>query len=214
MAESSSAPKNFALFDQDLDKTWENKFHEATALAIDTEAMGLVHGRDRLCLIQICDANDNVACIRIKKDQKSAPRLQKLLEASSIEKIMHFARFDVAALAHGLGINVDPIFCTKIASRLARTYSPRHGLKEVVMELAGVELDKQAQSSDWGKVETLDKSQLIYAANDTRYLIKARERLEEMLRREGRWEIAKNCFKCIPVMATLDRMHFNHVFEH
>ncbi len=214
MSQVNSTPANFKVFDQDLDLAWENRYEKASTLAVDTEAMGLIHGRDRLCLVQICDSQDNVACIRINKDQRSAPRLKKILESSSIEKIMHFARFDVAALAQGLDIKMNSIFCTKIASRLARTYSPRHGLKEVILELVGVELDKQAQSSDWGKMENLNESQLAYAANDTRYLIPARMRLEEMLRREGRWEIAQECFRCIPVLSNLDRMHFNHIFEH
>jgi len=109
---------------------------------------------------------------------------------------------------------VEPIFCTKVASRLARTYSPRHGLKEVVMELVGVELDKQAQSSDWGSVDALSDSQLAYAANDARFLLPARDRLEQMLRREGRWQLAQRCFGCIPVIAELDRLRFTHTFEH
>ncbi len=214
MKEFSSKPKKFAVFDEDIDIEWEALLQSSTELAVDTEAMGLIHGRDRLCLVQVCDTNDNVACIRIRKGQTSSPRLKKLMEHSSIEKVFHFARFDVAALATGLSINVNPIFCTKIASRLARTYSPRHGLKEVVMELVGIELDKQAQSSDWGKSEELSNEQLIYAANDTRYLLAAKHRLQEMLLREERWELAKSCFKCIPVMSTLDRMRFHQIFEH
>ena len=136
------------------------------------------------------------------------------MENRLVEKVFHFARFDVAALATGLGIKVDPIFCTKIASRLARTYSPRHGLKELINELVGVELDKQAQSSDWGRVEELSEKQLAYAANDVRYLLSAKEKLEVMLRREQRLELAKDCFKCIPVIAELDRNRFTQIFEH
>jgi len=214
MSNFASTPKSFLVFDSDIDSKCAELFKKASSLAIDTEAMGLIHGRDRLCLVQICDSADNVACIRIQLGQTNAPNLKALLENPSIEKVFHFARFDVAALSSSLGIEVMPIFCTKIASRLARTYSPRHGLKEVVMELVGVELDKHAQSSDWGRVDQLDESQLLYAANDTRYLIPARVRLEEMLRREGRWGLAQECFKCIPAMANLDRMHFNHIFEH
>ena len=214
MADFSQAPASFVVFDGDLDSDWANRYLRASAIAVDTEAMGLIHGRDRLCLVQICDPADNVACVRIGLGQTSAPRLQKLMEAPSVEKVFHFARFDVAALASGLGISVLPIFCTKVASRLARTYSPRHGLKEVVMELVGVELDKQAQSSDWGRVEELSDVQLAYAANDARYLLPARHRLEMMLRREGRWEIAQRCFSCIPVIAELDRLRFTHIFEH
>ncbi len=214
MTDFPSTPKSFTVFNGDLDEKSIQNFIQSSAIAIDTEAMGLIHGRDRLCLVQICDSEDNVACIRIGIGQQKAPKLQSLMENSSIEKIFHFARFDVAALATGLGIEVNPIFCTKIASKIGRTYSPRHGLKEVVMELVGLELDKQAQSSDWGRVEELSENQLAYAANDVRYLIPARNRLEEMLRREGRWELTERCFRCIPVMAELDRLRFNQVFEH
>jgi len=214
MAHFSTNPSNFAVFNEDLDAAWANRFEKSAALAIDTEAMGLVHGRDRICLVQICDPSDNVVCIRIGIGQTCAPRLKALMENSAIEKVFHYARFDVAALAKGLNIKVAPIFCTKIASKLARTYSPRHGLKEVISELVGIELDKQAQSSDWGKVGDLNEAQLAYAANDARYLLEARHCLENMLRREDRWELAKRCFDCIPVMAELDRLHFMHTFEH
>ncbi len=214
MAEFSPTPKSFSIFDQDLDKNITNHFSNTSAIAIDTEAMGLVHGRDRLCLVQLCDSDDNVACIRIGINQASAPKLQGLMENPNIEKVFHFARFDVAALASNLGIEVKPIFCTKIASKIGRTYSPRHGLKEVIMELVGVDLNKQAQSSDWGKVEELSESQLAYAANDVRYLLKAKQKLEVMLQREGRWQLAQRCFTCIPVIAELDRMRFSQIFEH
>lgn len=207
-------PARFAVFDRDLDAEWQALYGSVRALAIDTEAMGLVHGRDRLCLVQICDDHDHVACIRLQPGQQGAPRLKELLEDPGIEKVFHFARFDVAALAENLGIAVKPLFCTKIGSRLARTYAPRHGLKEVVNELVGVELDKQAQSSDWGRVEELTEAQLAYAAGDVRWLLPARDRLETMLRREGRWELAQNCFACVPVFAALDRQRFGSVFEH
>jgi ribonuclease D len=214
MAEAASAPREFAVFDGDLDAAWAERYSTARALAVDTEAMGLIHGRDRLCLVQLCDPDDHVACVRIGLGQTEAPRLKALMESSAVEKVFHFARFDVAALASGLGIAVQPIFCTKVASRLARTYTPRHGLKDLVMELVGVELDKQAQSSDWGRVEELTEAQLAYAANDARFLLPARDKLETMLRREGRWELATRCFPCIPVIADLDRLRFNQVFEH
>ncbi|MEB3176099.1 MAG: ribonuclease D, partial [Synechococcus sp.] len=203
-----SAPVNFAVFDGDLSDEWLAHYENAKALAVDTEAMGLIHGRDRLCLVQICDDQDRVCCIRIARGQGDAPRLKQLMEAPAVEKVFHYARFDVAALATGLGIAVNPIFCTKVASRLARTYSPRHGLKEVVNELVGVELDKQAQSSDWGRVEELTDQQLAYAAGDVRYLLPARDRLELMLKREERWALAERCFGCIPVLSDLDRFHF------
>ena len=214
MTEFSQAPKSFSIFNQDLDATSFNHFEQASEISVDTEAMGLIHGRDRLCLVQICDQEDNVACIRIDINQNSAPRLKVLFENTSIEKVFHFARFDVAALAHGLEIQVNPIFCTKIASKIGRTYSPRHGLKEVITELVGVELDKQAQSSDWGCLDGLSKKQLMYAANDVRYLLKAKEKLEQMLKREGRWELTQNCFRCIPVFAELDRLKYSQIFEH
>lgn len=214
MSMPTPKPLQFEVFDQDLDKTWTDLFSQSSSLAIDTEAMGLMHGRDRLCLVQICDSKDNVACIRIAINQNSAPNLKVLLENKSIEKIFHFARFDVAALAHGLGIKVNPIFCTKIASKIGRTYSPKHGLKELILDLVGIELDKRAQSSDWGKVDELTENQLLYAANDTRYLIKAKEYLQQMLIREGRWNIAKKCFLCIPTFSELDRLKYTNIFEH
>ncbi|MFO0037454.1 MAG: ribonuclease D, partial [Synechococcaceae cyanobacterium] len=137
MAQASASsslppPARFAVFDGDLDEDWLSLYSSARALAVDTEAMGLMHGRDRLCLVQLCDDHDQVVCIRLARGQADAPRLQALLENPAIEKVFHFARFDVAALAENLDIAVAPLFCTKIASRLARTYSPRHGLKEVV----------------------------------------------------------------------------------
>ena len=209
-----ASPTHFAVFDGDLSAEWFAHYKNAKALAVDTEAMGLIHGRDRLCLVQICDDQDRVCCIRIARGQSDAPLLKELMEATGIEKVFHYARFDVAALASGLSIEVRPVFCTKVGSRLARTYTPRHGLKDLVMELVGVELDKGAQSSDWGRVEELSDTQLAYAANDVRYLLPARRRLEQMLRREGRWDLAERCFRCIPVMAELDRLRFTQTFEH
>ncbi len=211
---SPTTPKSFYVFDNDLDTEITRKFSLQHALAIDTEAMGLIHGRDRLCLVQICDASDNVACIRIEQNQHFAPNLKSLMEDLAIEKVFHFARFDVAALASNLDIKVNPIFCTKVASKLGRTYSPRHGLKEVIMELVDIELDKQAQSSDWGKTKELSEKQLAYAANDVRYLLPAKKKLEDMLKRENRWELAQRCFSCIPVMSDLDINRFGNIFEH
>jgi ribonuclease D len=211
---AGSEPTRFAVLDGDLDAAWAERLGSSSALAVDTEAMGLVHGRDRLCLVQISDDQDQVCCIRIQRGQTSAPRLQQLMEAPSIEKVFHFARFDVAALGEGLGIAVQPVFCTKVASRLARTYTNRHGLKELVQELCGVELDKGAQSSDWGRVEELSDTQLAYAANDVRYLLAARARLVQMLEREDRLGLAQRSFACIPVIAELDRGRFGAIFEH
>ena len=214
MADPRPAPAEFVVFDGDLDADWTERYMKTSRLAVDTEAMGLIHGRDRLCLVQIADAEDRVSCVRIGLGQSEAPNLKRLMEAQAVEKVFHFARFDVAALASGLGIAVNPLFCTKVGSRLGRTYTPRHGLKDLVMELVGVELDKGAQSSDWGRVDELTDVQLAYAANDVRYLLPARERLEKMLRREGRWDLALRCFQCIPVMSELDRLRFHQTFEH
>ncbi|NDG75258.1 MAG: ribonuclease D [Synechococcaceae bacterium WB8_1B_136] len=211
---AGSSPARFAVLDGDLNAEWHALLGASSALAVDTEAMGLVHGRDRLCLVQISDDHDNVCCVRIQRGQTRAPLLQRLLEAPAIEKVFHFARFDVAALAEGLGIAVQPLFCTKVASRLARTYTNRHGLKDVVQELCGVELDKGAQSSDWGRVEELSEAQLAYAANDVRYLLAARDRLVQMLTREERLELAQRSFACIPVIAELDRGRYGAIFEH
>ncbi|MXY62144.1 MAG: ribonuclease D [Synechococcus sp. SB0665_bin_28] len=209
-----SQAAQFAVFDGDLSQEWASFYSGSDALAVDTEAMGLCHGRDRLCLVQIADRKDRVCCVRIARGQNQAPRLQQLMESDRIVKAFHYARFDVAALRQGLGIAVQPIFCTKIGSRLARTYSPRHGLKDMVQELCGVELDKAAQSSDWGRVDQLTERQLAYAANDVRFLLDAMDRLRHMLAREDRLELARRCFTCVPILAELDRQHFGNIFEH
>ena len=214
MSQHFNKPASFIICDEDLNEENFLQFKKASSLAIDTEAMGLIHGRDRLCLVQICDPDDNVTCIRIQLGQKSSPKLKELMEDPSIEKVFHFARFDVAALATNLDIQTNHIFCTKVASKIARTYSPRHGLKEVIMELVGVELDKQAQSSDWGKVDELTEKQLVYAANDVRFLLPAKNELQKMLIREERWDLAQRCFNCIPVMSELDRFRFTNTFDH
>ena len=214
MSQSPTEPKSFKVFNEDLDSETASKLNNEKAISVDTEAMGLVHGRDRLCLVQICDSEDNVICIRISIGQNRAPRLKEIMENNSIEKIFHFARFDVTALAVGLGIEVKPIFCTKIASKVARTYTNKHGLKDVVLEIAGIELDKQQQCSDWGKSDELSDAQLSYASNDTRYLIQVKEELKRVLIREGRWELANKCFECIPTISKLDILNYKHIFEH
>ncbi|HEY9895080.1 MAG TPA: ribonuclease D, partial [Candidatus Sericytochromatia bacterium] len=138
----------------------------------------------------------------------------RLLEAGSSVKVFHFARFDVATLYYHLAIAVKPLFCTKVASKLARTYTPKHGLKDLVQELEHVELDKSAQSSDWGNAANLSPEQLRYAANDVRYLLSARQKLIAMLKREERWSLAEQCFECIPTIAQLDLMQYQGLFEH
>jgi ribonuclease D len=205
---------DFQICDRDLSDTALSEYLNAEAIAVDTETMGLLPQRDRLCLVQLCDPEDRVTVIRIAKGQTEAPNLKRLMEAADIVKVFHFARFDIATLQHNLGIDVKPIFCTKIASKLARTYTNRHGLKDLVQELEQVELDKSAQSSDWGNAANLSDKQLRYAANDVRYLLSARQKLIEMLQREERWEVAQECFKCLPTIVSLDLLQFKDVFEH
>lgn len=206
--------EDFQVCDGDLSEALLAVYLQADAIAIDTETMGLLPQRDRLCLVQLCDPSGHVAALRIQRGQTAAPNLKHLLEASSITKVFHFARFDIATLRYHLDIHVNPLFCTKIASKLARTYSPRHGLKDVVQELAQVELDKTAQSSDWGNAANLSDEQLRYAANDVRYLLKIREKLTEMLKREERWELAQDCFQCLPTIVSLDLLQYQGIFEH
>ena len=205
---------NFQVCDRDLTEAILSNYLQGDSMAVDTETMGLLPGRDRLCLVKLSDPLGQVTAIRIHKGQQEAPNLKQLMEANNIVKVFHFARFDVAMLQHYLDIKVSPIFCTKIASKLARTYTSKHGLKDLVMELEKVELDKSAQSSDWGNAENLTEEQLNYAANDVRYLLSAREKLIKMLKREERWELAQQCFECLPVFVGLDLLQYKDIFEH
>lgn len=205
---------DFQVFDQDLSTARLDTYLNAEAIAVDTETMGLLPWRDRLCLVQLCDCDGHGSVVRIIKGQSIAPNLKTLMEQDTVTKVFHFARFDVATLSYHLGIEVNPIFCTKIASKLARTYTSQHGLKALVAELEGIELDKSAQSSDWGNVHQLNDEQLQYAANDVRYLLSARQKLIEMLKREERWQLAQDCFHCLPTIAMLDLLHYDKIFEH
>jgi ribonuclease D len=205
---------DFQVCDRDLSDAVLSQYLSAEAIAVDTETMGLYPLRDRLCLVQLCDAEGRVTVVRIAKGQKEANNLKKLLEATNVLKVFHFARFDIATLRYHLDIQVTPIFCTKIASKLARTYTNRHGLKDLVQELEQVELDKSAQSSDWGNAANLSQEQLRYAANDVRYLLSARQKLIEMLKREERWELAQASFQCLPTIVALDLLQFKDLFEH
>ncbi|MEM6837595.1 MAG: ribonuclease H-like domain-containing protein [Cyanobacteria bacterium P01_C01_bin.120] len=207
-------PDLFEVCDRDLSDALLERYLAATAIAVDTETMGLMPWRDRLCLVQLCDESGYVSVVRIELGQEAAPNLKKLLEMDKISKIFHFARFDLATLKHHLGIAVNPIFCTKVASKLSRTYSPKHGLKELVREVSGVELDKTQQSSDWGNAMNLSEEQLRYAANDVRYLHQIRQSLTEMLQREGRWQLALECFDCLPTFVALDLLQYPNIFEH
>ena len=206
--------QDFQVSDRDLSDAALEQYLESTAIAVDTETMGLLPQRDRLCLVQLCNLEGKVAAIRIAKGQADAPNLKKLLEAANVVKVFHFARFDLATLRANLGIQVQPVFCTKIASKLARTYTNRHGLKDVVQELEQVELDKSSQSSDWGNAASLSEAQLSYAANDVRYLLSVQQKLTEMLKREERWQIAQECFEFLPTIVSLDLLQFKDLFEH
>ena len=200
--------------ENDLTAELLNIYQNSKYLAVDTEAMGLYHGRDRLCLIQICNELNLTTCIKIQIGSREAPRIQSLLENEKIIKIFHYARFDIAALKCNLSIETQNIFCTKIASKLARTYTNKHGLKDLINELLGIELDKSSQSSDWGNEDNLSQDQINYAANDVKYLIKAMEKLTLILKREKRYEIAQKCFTAIPIHSELDIQHFINIFEH
>jgi len=205
---------DFQVCDRDISDEILAEYMNAEAIAVDTETMGLLPWRDRLCLVQLCDPQGRVTAIRITKGQESALNLQTLMEASSILKVFHFARFDIATLSYHLDIQVSPLFCTKIASKLARTYTNRHGLKDLIQELEQVELDKSAQSSDWGNAASLSEQQLRYAANDVRYLLSAQQKLITMLEREDRLELAQACFEYLPTIVTLDLLQFKDIFEH
>jgi ribonuclease D len=206
--------QDFQVSDRDLSDAALSQYLESTAIAVDTETMGLLPLRDRLCLVQLCNPEGKVTAIRILKGQTDAPNLKKLLEAANVVKVFHFARFDLATLRANLDIKVEPVFCSKIASKLARTYTNRHGLKDVVQELERVDLDKSSQSSDWGNAASLSEAQLSYAANDVRYLLSVQQKLIEMLKREERWEIAQECFEFLPTIVSLDLLQFKDLFEH
>lgn len=173
------------------------------SVAIDTEAMGLNPHRDRLCVVQLSSGDGTADVVQIDKGQDSAPNLQKLFADQSVLKLFHFARFDLALLYKTFATMPEPVFCTKIASRLVRTYTDRHGLKDLCRELLSVELSKQQQSSDWG-AETLSEAQLGYAASDVLYLHRLKEKLAANLERENRTDYANACFGFLPVRAKLD----------
>jgi ribonuclease D len=172
-------------------------------VAIDTETMGLNPHRDRLCVVQLSNGDGTADVVQVPQGHHDAPNLKALLADPNILKIFHFARFDVAALYNTFGVMPQPVYCTKIASRLTRTYTDRHGLKDLVREVLNIDLSKQQQSSDWGS-STLSEAQLAYAASDVLHLHGLRERLDAMLAREGRTELAKACFEFLPTRARLD----------
>jgi len=173
------------------------------SVAIDTETMGLHPHRDRLCVVQMSNGDGSADVVQIPKDHTDAPNLKALLADPKITKIFHFARFDLAALYNALGVMPNPVYCTKIASRLCRTYTDRHGLKDLVREVLNIDLSKQQQSSDWG-APALSEAQLAYAASDVLHLHALRDRLNVMLTREGRMEMAQSCFDFLQTRARLD----------
>lgn len=174
-----------------------------SAVAIDTETMGLVPGRDRLCLVQMSSGDGNAHLVQIAPGQTEAPRLCAMLTDPKVLKLFHFARFDIAALQSAFGVVTAPVWCTKIASRLTRTYTDKHGLKYLLGELLNVDISKQQQSSDWGADE-LTGAQKEYAASDVLYLHRLKDVLEERLKREGRSEVAQACYDFLPTRAALD----------
>ena len=184
-------------------------------VAVDTEAMGLKNHRDRLCLVQLSDGNGDAHLVQFAVGEYHAPNLVALLENPTQTKLFHFARFDVAILKHYLGARVAPIYCTKIASKLCRTYTDRHGFKDICRELISVEISKHQQSSDWG-ADTLTTEQMDYAAADVLYLHRLREKLDAMLAREGRSQLAQACFDFIPTRAELDLLGWEEpdIFHH
>jgi ribonuclease D len=180
------------------------------SVAIDTETMGLNIHRDRLCLLQISGGDGNAHLIQFEQNKYDAPNLKKILSDDSIEKIFHFARFDLASIKHYLNVNIKNIYCTKIASRLIRTYTDSHGLKSICEELLGVEISKKQQSSDWGNGEISEK-QLEYAASDVLYLHALKEKLNKMLIRENRFEIFQACVNFLPTRVELDLQNFSSI---
>ena len=172
-------------------------------VAIDCETMGLNPHRDRLCLVQLSDGDGNAHLVQITQDQTAAPNLCALLTDPNTLKLFHFGRFDIAAMYHRFGALAAPVYCTKIASKLVRTYTDRHGLKNLLQEMLGVDISKHQQSSDWGAPE-LSTAQLDYAASDVLHLHRLKERLDVMLQREGRMPLAQSCFDFLPARARLD----------
>lgn len=185
------------------------------SVAIDTEAMGLLNHRDKLCVIQMSSGDGNAHLVQMNRENYDAPNLKRMLSDDKILKIFHFARFDVSIINHYLNIDLKNIYCTKIASKLVRTYTDSHGLKNLCEELIDKKISKHQQSSDWG-AENLSKDQISYAASDVLYLHRIKEKLDIMLEREGRTELANQCFDFLPTRAKLDLLGWNEcdIFAH
>ncbi|MBF0147562.1 MAG: ribonuclease D [Magnetococcales bacterium] len=209
----ASVPSSPTVFENDLDDRQRQRYLESRYLAVDTETLGLLTRRDRLCVVQMCNEEGVISVVQTKN--YDAPRLKEVLESPRVEKIFHFARFDMAALYHWLGCRVQPVYCTKIASKLTRTYTSNHGLKHLVRELLGVEMDKEQQSSDWG-ADVLSEQQLAYTAGDVRYLVAIKERLDAILKRENRVELARDVMAALPMRVNLDLAGWENedIFSH
>ena len=209
------------IVQRDLTEAQLQAYLASPELSIDTETLGLQQLRDRLCLVQLCDRAGRATIVQIQRDQviastapeTRAPRLKRVLEEARVLKVLHFARFDVAVLRHYLGIRLWPLYCTRTASKLVRTYTDRHGLKDNLLELLDVEMDKAVRHSDWSNPD-LTPEQVRYAISDVTMLIPIMERLDAMVVREGRKELALECFRVIPVMADLDLRGYDLLFEH
>ncbi len=203
--------KNIKFYKNDLPLNVKFKH----SIAIDTETMGLNINNDRLCLIQISDENGNCHIVQFLKNSYSAPNLKKILNDKKILKIFHYARFDIAVIKKNLKVMCEPIYCTKIASKLARTFTDRHGLKDLCKDLLKIDINKNSQTSDWGN-DNLTQNQIEYAANDVLYLHEIKNKLDKMIKREGKYEIAKSCFKFLPTRAEFDLIGWQEkdIFQH
>ncbi len=199
------------LFETDLPQDRLQHYLKKSVIAIDTETRGLIIHRDRLCLVQLCDDEGIVSFVRYTG--KDAPGLRELLTNKSVMKLFHYGRFDIAVMKHYLGVWTSPVWCTKIASKLVRTYTDRHSLKDLCREMLGMEMDKSDQTSDWAR-ENLSDSQLEYAANDVRVLIPLQKKMKAMLEREGRMELAQKLFDFLPTVCELDLHGFRDTMEH
>jgi ribonuclease D len=190
-------------------------FEPGAAIAVDTETLGLDPHRDRLCVVQVSTGDGSADVVQIRRDGPPPEVLRRVLADEGVLKIFHYARFDLAVLSHRLGTMPGPVYCTKIASRLTRTYTDRHGLKDLTRELLGVELSKEQQSSDWG-ADMLSPAQIEYAASDVLHLHALRQKLDERLEREGRTDLAQACFAFLPTRARLDLLGWpdTDIFAH
>lgn len=200
------------VFETDLPDDVYKRYMTKQVIAIDTETRGLVIPRDRLCLIQLCDDDGFVAFVRFNQGAP-APNLCKLLDSPEVLKLFHFGRFDIAVLKYYMNVEVRPVWCTKIASKLIRTYTDRHSLKDLVREVLGIELDKSDQSSDWARSD-LTESQIEYAANDVRVLIPIYTKMKALLERENLTHLAQRLFDFLPTVCELDLRGYKDTFEH